>query len=226
MQSPFKRFIFLGGALTFVALALLGWYLLSPLFRDDVVDEGFPVPAAAGAEVASAPPLQVGAEPGEMETAGTNLPATERSETEEEIVTPAGDTARAGTATPVAEEMADEPVAEAVATEPIVVSRGRFVDADNFHQGSGEAILYRLPDGSHVLRFENFQVTNGPDLRVLLSRAPGGSMGDDYIDLGPLKGNIGNQNYELPTGTDASQYQSVIIYCEPFHVVFATAALG
>ena len=48
----------------------------------------------------------------------------------------------------------------------------------------------------------------------------------DYIDLGSLKGNIGNQNYEIPAGTDLSQYQSIVIYCQPFHVVFATATLG
>jgi hypothetical protein len=99
--------------------------------------------------------------------------------------------------------------------------------ADSFHQGSGQATIYQLPEGGHVLRFEEFDVTNGPDLHVILVKNPSpvssADVGDDYIDLGSLKGNIGNQNYDIPAGVDLSQYQSVVIYCVPFHVVFATA---
>jgi hypothetical protein len=47
-----------------------------------------------------------------------------------------------------------------------------------------------------------------------------------YLDLGSLKGNIGNQNYEIPAGTDISEYQSVVIYCLPFHVIFSTATIS
>jgi hypothetical protein len=57
--------------------------------------------------------------------------------------------------------------------------------------------------------------------------APTGSADlGEYIDLGSLKGNMGNQNYDIPSGTDLSQYNSVVIYCKPFHVVFATAPLN
>jgi hypothetical protein len=66
-------------------------------------------------------------------------------------------------------------------------------------------------------------------LHVILTKHPApasrSDVGEDYIDLGSLKGNQGNQNYEIPVGTDLSQYQSVVIYCVPFHVVFATATL-
>ena len=111
------------------------------------------------------------------------------------------------------------------ATEPVLVLQGSFEGADDFHQGSGMAAIYQLADGSHVLRFDDFRVTNGPDLHVLLTTSPDGQMGDDYVDLGSLKGNIGSQNYEIPGDVDVSRYQSVIIYCVPFHVLFASAVL-
>ncbi len=114
--------------------------------------------------------------------------------------------------------------------DPELISTGQFVGADDFHQGSGSVGLYRLADGSHVLRFEEFEVTNGPDLHVLLSAHPKPENRSDvmqgYLDLGKLKGNIGNQNYEIPLGTDLSGFQSVVIYCQPFHVVFASADLS
>jgi len=90
--------------------------------------------------------------------------------------------------------------------------------------GSGTATIYQLDDGSHVLRLEDFEVTNGPDLHVFLIPQDG-SM-DGSVDLGSLKGNIGDQNYELPVGVDITQFGSVMIYCVPFSVTFATAALG
>jgi hypothetical protein len=130
-------------------------------------------------------------------------------------------------ATVMTDKNMEEPMPEAPA-EWIVVRQGSFVDADSFHTGSGTATIYQQGE-EQVLRFEAFTVTNGPDLHVILSKHPApashSDVGEDYIDLGSLKGNQGNQNYEIPVGTDLSQYQSVVIYCVPFHVVFATATL-
>jgi hypothetical protein len=71
---------------------------------------------------------------------------------------------------------------------------------------------------------------NGPDLHVLLANHPAPADRAEgmasYLDLGSLKGNVGSQNYEIPASADISQFQSVVIYCEPFHVVFSTATLG
>jgi hypothetical protein len=126
----------------------------------------------------------------------------------------------------------DEPMppeADSAEVEPLVVLQGQFKDADSFHKGSGQATVYQLPDGSHVLRLEEFSVTNGPDLHVLVTGHTNPTGQDDlgdYLDLGTLKGNMGNQNYEIPVGTDLSQFKSVVIYCKPFHVVFSTATLG
>ena len=112
---------------------------------------------------------------------------------------------------------------------PVVRLSGQFEDFDNFHSGSGMATIYELDDGSHLLRLESFEVTNGPELHVLL--VPNGSPAgrDDitgYLDLGRLKGNIGDQNYEIPDDVDPSGFSSVVIYCVPFHVIFSVASLG
>jgi hypothetical protein len=109
-------------------------------------------------------------------------------------------------------------------TGPTALVSGDFTGADDFHMGSGTATIYQLDDGSQVLRLEDFEVTNGPDLHVFLIPQDG-SM-DGSVDLGSLKGNIGDQNYEIPIGVDITQLGSVMIYCVPFSVTFATAALG
>jgi len=112
-----------------------------------------------------------------------------------------------------------------------VKAAGNFRDADSFHKGSGNAIVYELAPGQRILRMEDFMVTNGPDLRVLLVNAPDpGSHSDlsdaGYIELGKLKGNIGSQNYDIPDNFDLAKAQSVVIYCYPFRVVFSVATLA
>ena len=113
---------------------------------------------------------------------------------------------------------------------PVRVKVGEFRDQDSFHRGSGQAIIYRGTDGSHLLRLENLNVTNGPDLRVLVSPHPDPRTRDDlnargYVELARLKGNRGNQNYFIPDSVDVSTVNSVIIYCRPFHVIFSVAPL-
>jgi electron transfer DM13 len=105
---------------------------------------------------------------------------------------------------------------------------GEFIDLA--HEGSGTAQIVELDDGSYVLRFENLDVFNGPDLRVILSAAPliddDGAYDDvEFLDLGDLKGNLGNQNYEIPAGTDLSKYETVAIWCRRFNVSFNAAEI-
>ncbi len=107
---------------------------------------------------------------------------------------------------------------------------GAFRDGDALHKGSGKAIIYRLPDGSRLLRLENLEVTNGPALHVLLARHPDPQRRADvkeggFADLGRLKGNIGDQNYPIPPGVDLAAHRSVVIFCVPFQVVFSVASL-
>lgn len=111
-----------------------------------------------------------------------------------------------------------------------VVARGSFTDADSFHKGEGQAVLSRLPDGRHVLHFEAFRVTNGPDLYVYLSGHPAPRSSaqlhaDGDLEVAVLKGNVGEQSYELPASFDPARLKSVVIYCKRFTTVFSTAAL-
>ena len=121
----------------------------------------------------------------------------------------------------------EEPMTSAMgSTSAVSLSTGNFRDEDRAHRGSGRATIYQLEDETNVLRLEDLDVTNGPDLRVLLMvDSEGRDKGQGYIELGKLKGNIGNQNYEIPADVDPADYHAVMIYCKPFHVVFSTAPL-
>lgn len=127
--------------------------------------------------------------------------------------------------------MKDQPKAEAgQQSAAVALKTGNFMDADSFHKGSGTATIYRGPDGSYLLRLEDLAVTNGPDLHVILSPHESPESRNDvhtpgYVDLGKLKGNKGNQNYEIPGGVDIAANGSMIIYCKPFSVVFSVAQL-
>lgn len=100
---------------------------------------------------------------------------------------------------------------------------GTFVGiGDGIHNAQGTATVLYLEDKHAVLRLEDFKVTNGPDLHVYLTTDRSLS---DFIDLGRLKANIGNQNYDLPSGIDLSKYDNVIVWCKSFSVYFGGAQL-
>jgi hypothetical protein len=92
------------------------------------------------------------------------------------------------------------------------------------HPTMGTATVKTLDDGSRVLRLEDFETSNGPDVVVYLST--GKPYGKDVVDLGSLKGNIGNQNYAIPSGTDLDRYDNVVIWCRRFTVAFGAAKLS
>lgn len=101
---------------------------------------------------------------------------------------------------------------------------GNFMDAgDGFHKAEGIAKVINLKEGSTFLRLENLKTTNGPDLYVYLST---GTDASEIVDLGKLKGNIGNQNYEIPAGTDLSKFNTVLIWCKAFSTLFGSAQLS
>ncbi len=130
---------------------------------------------------------------------------------------------------PVAGEGAST-AADDVSAEPVRLAVGSFQDQDAIHKGSGEVSLYRLADGSHVLRFEDFEVTNGPDLKVIVSNGRSFADHDEldvagWVELEALKGNIGDQNYVLPASVDVDELGSVIIWCKAFSVIFSVASL-
>ncbi len=98
------------------------------------------------------------------------------------------------------------------------------------HETSGTATVALADDGHYYVRLEDFSTENGPDLFVYLSTAPASADGreyaDEFIDLGSLKGNIGDQNYVVPDGTDLEKYKSVVIWCRRFTAAFGSAPLS
>ncbi len=112
---------------------------------------------------------------------------------------------------------------------PELLAEGRFHGVA--HETRGEAKIYQLADGKRVVRFSDFETSNGPDVRVFLVAASDANDDDTvknagYIEVGKLKGNIGDQNYDVPAEADLAKYRSVTIWCNRFSVNFATAPLG
>ena len=109
--------------------------------------------------------------------------------------------------------------------EEVVMSyAGTFTGVgDGLHDAQVDAYTIPLEDGSTVLRLENFESTNGPDLFVYLSTDDNAS---EFINLGELKANKGNQNYEIPDDTDLSKYNKVLIWCKSFSVLFGSVELS
>lgn len=194
-------------ALIVVAVAL---YLFQPwqLFVDTAVSEDFPTVAVAPSE----------------------------TEPTEDAVAVADDGGAGGAVAPEmvdetvpADEMEpDEEVTEQMPSGPLALSTGSF--GDRSHPTSGTATVYELEDGTRTLRIEGLETDNGPDLFVYLSTAspdaPAGEYGVTPVDLGRLKGNIGDQNYDVPADVDLDAYTTVAIWCERFDVVFGTAGLS
>ncbi|ULE34556.1 DM13 domain-containing protein [Mycobacterium sp. IDR2000157661] len=128
--------------------------------------------------------------------------------------------------------VAAAPSAEPTTGAPTVVGEGTFVGHE--HATTGVAKLLRLPDGSHVVRVENLDTSDGPDLIVLLADAPvvdgpdGGKAftAGRYVNLGKLKGNRGSANYPVPADVDVTGLTSVGIWCDRFDVSFGAAPLA
>jgi Electron transfer DM13 len=100
------------------------------------------------------------------------------------------------------------------------------------HETSGRATVYQEADGKLVLRLTGFKTSNGPDVHVILVATKDASDDANFlksnterVELGKLKGNEGDQNYEIPAGTDLSKFQTVSIYCERFNANFRAAPL-
>lgn len=186
-----------------VVALVAGWFFVSPLFIDRAVDESFDLLLDSGQVdmtgiMAMTEDQRLAMMP-EIMDAAANAP--DRAATE-----------------------------EMPAATPQLLARGEFADADAIHKGSGQAIVYSLADNKHVVRFENFRTTNGPALVVYLAKHPSPTEArhvadDGFVKLGKLKGNVGSQNYTVPAGTDISEYNSVVIWCELFGVLFSPAAL-
>jgi hypothetical protein len=173
---PLIRLVVLG-----VPLVVVSWWLISPHFIDDVVNDEF----STSISEQQAAPKRAG-------TTTTSAPST-----------------APGTAAP---------------KQPTLLGAGQFVGLAG-HEGTGDAGVFERDDGNQVLRFENFDIERGPDLELYVvpgrdQRSPGaGSM-----HLGPLRGNVGNQTYELTEPLAAGDW-TVLVWCKAFSVEFVAASL-
>jgi Electron transfer DM13 len=131
------------------------------------------------------------------------------------------------------DDVVDEQVAVAAPRAPstsaaprnLLLTAGRFESVR--HDAEGRAQAIELARGGRVLTLTRFEVDNGPDLRVYLVAGPATTEAevDDYEDLGGLKGNKGNQQYDIPEDVDLDRYSTVVIWCRAFSVLFARAPL-
>jgi hypothetical protein len=119
------------------------------------------------------------------------------------------------------DEVMNKTVISFESDQPLII--GAFVGVnDGIQNAEGTAKIIPLQDNTNVLRLENLKVTNGPDLYVYLSTDKNAV---DFVNLGRLKANNGNQNYDIPPDTDLSKYDTALIWCKAFSVLFGSAEL-
>jgi len=109
-----------------------------------------------------------------------------------------------------------------------LLATGRF--HDGAHKTSGSAMIYNLKEGKRVLRLTDFETSNGPDVQLYLVAAADATDNETvtragFVSLGPLRGNRGDQNYEIPSNLDLARYRAVTVWCRRFSVNFGTAPL-
>lgn len=192
-----------------VPFAVVNWWLISPYFIDETVDEGFSTSISQQLDAGGESPGAVdgSSTPDGDDGSGSDSP-------------PATDSPEPTDQEPIQEEPPGQPAG------PILLGAGEFVGLAG-HSGTGDAGIFQNPDGSLVLRFENFDIQNGPDLEVYL--VPGAdqtSLPEGSIHLGALKGNVGDQNYELPADTELTPGSyTALVWCEAFSVEFVGATI-
>ena len=130
----------------------------------------------------------------------------------------------ASPAAPAEEPAEAEPEAEPAPKGNIQVAAGRF--SSIAHQSTGKAAVVELPSGARKLTLSDFETDPGPDLRLYVSTGDpaSGDLGE-FRDLGALKGNVGNQQYDLSGGVDLQRYSTVVVWCRAFSVAFTSAPL-
>jgi hypothetical protein len=237
-RGPRRGWIIGGLIAAVVVIAfVLWWFEPQALFIDEVVDEAFPTTtesaAAADRDDPATDPADAdndGAAPGGGADDGAADAGGDAAAT-------GGDAADAGSAATGADQdatdadPADGDAADdeaAAATGPTALRAGTF-SSRNRYEVTGTATAFALDDAERVLRLEDFASTNGPDLFVYLTSADAsatdGEIDADFVDLGVLTGNIGNQNYVIPPEVDLDVYDTVVIWCRRFTSSFGVAAL-
>lgn len=196
------------GVIIAIIVVPLAVYTVSPLFISTEVNEPLPVLASAEFQrfmnLTEEGRIQAADNMSQQEKNSIMILAAKENSTVNESI----DTKVAGQETDTSRNMLS----------------GKFIGVnDGIHNAEGVAKVIVLDDGTSVLRLENFKATNGPDLYVYLATDKSAS---DIVNLGRLKGNIGNQNYPIPSGTDVTKYNTALIWCKAFSVLFGSAQLA
>ena len=176
-------------------------------------------PAAEEPVAAEAPPAEERAteEPANTEAPAADEPVSAEAPAAEE---PVAEAPPAPEPTPTPEPEPTPEPQQATPGEVVTLFRGSFSGLNDYAVAGNVSVLSNGTE-QRFLRFENFASDNGPDLKVYLRAASG-----EFISLGNLSGNIGNQNYEIPVGVDLNVFSTVEIWCERFSSGFGAAALG
>jgi hypothetical protein len=191
-----------------VIIGVTVFYLASPLFISTEIDE--PLPEGAEIPPQSSNQFQEFMAMSEEERieAGNQMNEQEKNQIMLEF---------AGMNTSI-----DESMSQGSETNDSLLT-GSFIGVgDGIHDAQGIAKVIPVESGGNVLRLEDLVVTNGPDLYVYLAADKSAS---DFVSLGKLKANNGNQNYEIPSETDLNKYNNALIWCRPFSVLFGSAEL-
>ena len=231
-RRPGRRWLLpAGGAALVVVAALLAAFQPWRLFVDKTVNEAVPVAASAPTTAGTAAAAAVAAAPTTSPVSTSVLPTTAVAPAAAAAPTTAATVATtaapapavapapevtdaATTAAPAVTSVAPPPAAEPTPTE----------FTGKAHATSGTVRLIPQPDGTTVLRLENLNTSNGPDVKVVLSPDPDG-YASGSVTLASLKGNKGSQNYVIPADVDLGSIRSVVLWCKRFNVDFAVAPL-
>ena len=210
-KNLFKKITYLAVA---IIIAVVTVYLASPLFISTEINEPFPLNSSA---LVSMDSFKMMTED-ERAKAAENMGAFQKNEL---MIQYANSTNLDDNTTNVFASMNDTASLSESNNSPI---SGSFIGVnDGIHNAEGTAKVVPLKqEDTNILRLENLKVTNGPDLYVYLSTDKSAS---DIVNLGKLKANNGNQNYNIPVGTDLTKYDTVLIWCKAFSVLFGSVEL-
>ena len=208
-----------------VALAIpFAIYTISPLFISNTVNEPLPTTAAVVSKKAASQEYQKFVTMNEQDRINAARQMNQRHKNVVMIgAAQINNTMNENVIT--SQEIINKPQANATTAIASVstIRTGSFVGAgDGFHNAEGIAKVIPLKDGQSVLRLENFKSTNGPNVHLYLATDKTAS---NFIDLGRLKANNGDQNYNIPIGTDLEKYNMALIWCKDFSVLFGSTQL-
>ena len=208
-ENFYKKIAYLTVA---IIAAVVTVYLASPLFISTEINEPFPPNSEASVSFENFSKMTED----ERANASKNMSASQKNQLMIQYANLEGNTSN----------VIDESINETVGLSKPNISpiSGSFIGVnDGIHNAQGMAKIIPLQQAdTNILRLENLKVTNGPDLYVYLATDKSAS---DFVNLGKLKANNGNQNYDIPIGTDLTKYDTVLIWCKAFSVLFGSVEL-